>query len=691
MDTPTGSTFDACLNEALVRAHRWVPRWLGQLNDALQTREAAAFNAHEKHAFVQARLALSNYRDRLSERFLVALSEAVLGHGALPSPRAPSAQAPGAGPRKLASLSFDDLELMDHHQVQETVELARVQQVVKMAAEEDLVGLTALLSRAQGHSVVRVEANPLAPDVVVAALLRALGELYIDEGARARWLQAGAVPLGGELQRWYRELTQLLGGWGVLPAGYVVVQTGAARAPAGPGPRTESVPAADVSGGEALLTLDHLHQLLVGNLEQSGTAVSDQGASGSGNAMVRTLATEVVTQMLRRIAEDPRLLAPVREMVQGLKPALLQLARSDPRFFADRENPARRLLDTITERSLAFASEQDRGYEGFARQVRAAVQALQSPSPDLSGRIAEQLRLLAQQAAPVAAPGRGLAVQTLVRVEQRHLLAERVAAEIQARNDFARAPGTVRRFLAGPWSQVVAQARLEAHGGEADQPADAPAQRYMGVLPDLLWSCQLAQASQNRSRLIKVIPGLLRTLREGLDAIDYPRAQAEAFFHALMGLHEAAYKTQRSEQAMAAAEAQASRQAELEHLPWMQPGEARDSGFMDEMAMPPVAEFQDTLPQERESDPVREAALDVGCWVDLRQDDTPLRCQLSWASPHRTMFLFTGPAGQSISLTLRGLERLQSLGRLKVISDHSVVEEALDGVARQALYNSGKI
>src|SRR3990167_3241024 len=118
-------------------------------------------------------------------------------------------------------------------------------------------------------------------------------------------------------------------------------------------------------------------------------------------------------------------------------------------------------------------------------------------------------------------------MKTLVRVEQRHLLAERVAIEIQARNDFARAPGVVRRFLTGPWAQVVAQARMDsAEQGEA-LPADAAAHRYMSVLPDLLWSSQLALASLNRPRLIKVIPGLLRTLREGLDAIDYPRPQAE--------------------------------------------------------------------------------------------------------------------------------------------------------------------
>ena len=35
------------------------------------------------------------------------------------------------------------------------------------------------------------------------------------------------------------------------------------------------------------------------------------------------------------------------------------------------------------------------------------------------------------------------------------------------------------------------------------------------------------------------------------------------------------------------------------------------------------------------------------------------------------------------------VERLQELGRLHVVADHGVVDEALDAVARQALFNSG--
>lgn len=694
MNARAESPYDACLREALVLSADWVPRWLTSLQDTLQQREAAASNLHEKQGFAQARTVLGTHRTLVAERFLAMLADAVQAHADQGSALVAEPARPSVG-RSLDSLSFDDLELMDHDQVQATVEQARVQQVVKLAADEAFVVFNARFSRAQGQEVVRRQwRNPLGLEAVVDALMRALGTLHLDEAVRNRWLAVGAVPLGQAMERFYQQLTARLEQWGVEPAGFQVVQ----RSARGPAPvsvgRTDSVPAASMIGHDALLTLDHLHQLLVGNLEQGGAIATDHGAAGSGNAMVRTLAAEVVTLMLRRINDDIRLLAPIRELVQGLKPALLQLARNDPRFFADRHNPARHLLDVITTRGLAFTSEHDSGYAAYAQQLKDTVQALQGPSHSLPARLPELLHRLKQNDALTLAPARGLAMQALVKVEQRNLLAERVAAEIQSRNDFARAPGVVRRFLTGPWSQVVAQARMRAPQDLVTLPADAPALRYMDLLPDLLWSSQLALASCNRPRLIKVIPGLLRTLREGLDSIDYPRPQAEAFFQALMGLHEAAYKTQRDDGPQAAS---ASRPTAPAPETWVLPAEAQESGFMDDLSIETQPAYLDTQPlgtdwqRLREADARPAGPLPVGTWVDLREDDQDLRCQLTWASPHGTMFLFNSANGRSISLTLRGLERLQQLGRLRVVADHGLVDDALDAVARQALRNSREV
>jgi hypothetical protein len=143
MSARADSPFDACLDEALVLTRGWVPRWLGKLLETLHQRETSAASLNEKQAFSEARTVLASHRNLLAGRFIAEISQVVQGFSAT--------QKKAATARSLKSLSFDDLELMDHHQVQETVERARVQQVVKMYTDEELVTFNARLSRAQGH------------------------------------------------------------------------------------------------------------------------------------------------------------------------------------------------------------------------------------------------------------------------------------------------------------------------------------------------------------------------------------------------------------------------------------------------------------------------------------------------------------------------------------------------------------
>jgi len=690
MEPSTTQAYDACLREALAQMGEWAPRWLLQVQDLLAQKEAAAAQLREKQGWIEARTALQSHHHFLATRLVETLAE-VIGN-ALPE------LSPAA--RKLDGLSFDELELMGDDQVQEKVEEARVLQVIKIAADDDLVDLNARMCRAKGYAQVRPELNPLRSEIVVRALIKAVNSVHVPVAVRNAWLQTGALTLGKELAAMYGRLGRLMDSWGVQPAEYKVLTSPEARPPAAgaasqPASVRESATPRTVQGQQAsLLNLDQLHKLLVGNLEQNGSLPTDLGVSSSGNAMVRTLAAEVVTLMLRSIAEDQRLLPPIRSLLMDMKPALLQLASSDPRFFADRQNPARRLLDAITERSLAFRSEYEGGYAVFADEVHEIQRALEVPGTDLPQRFERLLaRFISSQVtalAPSQILARGKAVKTLVRVEQRNLLAERVGAEFQARNDFERAPGVVKRFVVGPWAQVVAQARIDAADSEGGPPAESPALRYAQILPDLLWSTYLAAASQNRPRLIRVIPNVLRTLREGLDSIDYDRSETETFFKALMGLHEAAYKAQRTELAPEGGSI-AHKQPPAET--WVQPAEAKDSGFMDDLDMDTQPAFVNTEPMTRDAREVDaiEPLLPVGTWVDVAQDGQALRCQLDWASPHGTMFLFSTAEGKQLSMTRRTLERQLLQSKVRVVADHGLVDDALDAVARQAWINSVKV
>ena len=68
-----------------------------------------------------------------------------------------------------------------------------------------------------------------------------------------------------------------------------------------------------------------------------------------------------------------------------------------------------------------------------------------------------------------------------------------------------------------------------------------------------------------------------------------------------------------------------------------------------------------------------------GAWV---------RVQLTWVSPHATLFMFTSQQGSAHSMSRRTLERLRSAGDIRVVADRPVIDEALDQVAKAALRNS---
>ncbi|AOW12596.1 hypothetical protein LPB72_16285 [Hydrogenophaga crassostreae] len=381
--------FGACMQFAALQARAWVPRWLTQLSSALLQQEGGARSFKEKQAFGRARTVLATYREQVASRLLAEID--LLVRDAQPE------AATEAGTRKPVRFNLDDLTLVDHGQVQEKVDLSRTQHVVRMTAEESASSLNAMLSSARGLAVVRGDVNPFLPDAIVSALARALATLHLDEGVRSVWMQAGAVPLGEALTQFYGEIAQFLRQRGIEPAGYLLVQKTASGRPApavkhdsGAHSDADSIPLSGMPGHGPQLTLRHLQTLLAGNLNGSGAEHAD--GSGLSNGLAYPLAAEVVALMLREVAEEKRLLRTVRDLVQRLRPGLMQLARNDPRFFADPSNSAQQLLDAITRQGLVFTSEQDSGFVEFAERTGRVVGALQSVDTEWPTRLRASLQ-----------------------------------------------------------------------------------------------------------------------------------------------------------------------------------------------------------------------------------------------------------------------------------------------------------
>ena len=173
-----------------------------------------------------------------------------------------------------------------------------------------------------------------------------------------------------------------------------------------------------------------------------------------------------------------------------------------------------------------------------------------------------------------------------------------------------------------------------------------------------------------------------------------------------MGLHQLAFRAVRNP-AAGEAQVRVAAVASLRHSlleegnPWVAPEEAVASNFMElpevraeSLQARPVAPEGVKAAEDagagvvRESDQVLISALPLGSWVELRVNAEWVRTQLSWASPHGTLFLFTGAAGVTQSMTRRSCDKLVAAGNLRVISGRPVVDGALNAVAQAAMRNS---
>ncbi len=421
----------------------------------------------------------------------------------------------------------------------------------------------------------------------------------------------------------------------------------------------------------------------------------------------KQLGEEVVRLMFDNLAHDKRLLPALKTRLNTLLPHVRALARIDSRFFSDRKHPARQYMDRITQRSLAYQSETEPGWARFQSSIDETLRDLATQEAG-ADRFTEMLAKLDERWAQLdegASARRAEAAQALAHAEQRNLLAQRLTLGIEETMKDRDVAPTVADFLRASWSLVIAESRLKNTDASSDPNG------YEALVEDLLWSVDFRRARRNPNRLVTMIPGLLASLRVGLKSIDYPAELTSRFFERLIALHDAVLGERRAaarqaltQEGIAAARAArvAARAAPSDLFRadevWLANHEADESGFIggDSMLAPDMdagAQRMEEARQEATSlleDSMRASDLRMGSWIELHTDGAWVRAQLTWASPHGTLFMFTSAAGAAHSMSKRIMERLLAEGAMRIVSEGQLVDQALDQVAHAALRNSLK-
>ncbi|MCW5652702.1 DUF1631 family protein [Hydrogenophaga sp.] len=445
--------------------------------------------------------------------------------------------------------------------------------------------------------------------------------------------------------------------------------------------------------------------------------------------VAQAVGLDLVRTLVSQVARDPLLLAPVREAVVALEPALLRLALANPRFFNEDHHPGRRLVESVAQRSFKYNDEFLPEFDAFFEPVRKAFSGLNASATSdpqvfadalagLQGRWEQEDRQEQQAQDP--------SLKAIRFAEERQALADQIAWELSQRPDVENAPGVILDFLYGPWSLVIASAQLNDSQRQADPGG------YRKTVSNLLWSVKKEVTLKLPKQLFAMVPGMLANLHEGLDMLGKTREETKPFFDALMRLHQPVLGLRRARirhdaqnSALEHAEATdsappSSMNMELDETlpatpeqrkprpqaqPWLAQRELEAAGFQDTQpsdhgelesrpAAEPMPEAHDaaedlppTVPglsaqeaQELQSIQAEAilAGLREGDWVDLYSHREWLRAQLVWASNKGTLFMFVSHGGRPHSMTKRSCERLIANRQLRPI-------DAQGGVVKKAL------
>lgn len=442
--------------------------------------------------------------------------------------------------------------------------------------------------------------------------------------------------------------------------------------------------------------------------------------------VAQAVGLDLVRTLVAQVASDPLLLAPVREAVVALEPALLRLALGNPRFFNEDNHPGRRLLEGVAQRSFKYNDEFSSEFEAFFLPVQKAFNDLNSNGSSEPEPFAQVLsRLKAgweeedRQELLVQDPG----LQSIRHAEERQALADQIAWDLSQRPDVDNAPGVILDFLYGPWALVIASAQLNDTESQADPGG------YRKTVSNLLWSVKKEVTLKRPKELFAIIPGMLAKLHAGLEMLGKTREETKPFFDALMRLHQPVLGLRRARIRndainsdpvpldAAASEIPSSMSMELDETlpatpeqrkpkpkaqPWLGQRELEAAGFEDTLPtdygelVEPVraepaesgldAEAEVIGLSEQESTDLNAAAilsgLREGDWVDLFSRREWLRAQLIWASSKGTLFMFVSRGGRPHSMTKRSCERLIANRLLRPIDAQGVVKKALKAMQK---------
>lgn len=385
---------------------------------------------------------------------------------------------------------------------------------------------------------------------------------------------------------------------------------------------------------------------------------------------------EIVALLFQSILTEERIPATVRVWFARLQMPVLRVAIGEPDFFATTDHPARRLIDRMGACVMGFDASMRHAGDIVEKEIKRVVQVVEA-YPDTGRRVFQTvltefekfLEHYFKNENEASRKGVSLAQQ----VEQRETLAIQYTIELRKMLNEVPVQEGVREFLFHVWADVLAMTAVKFDLQSEETKA------MKRAAADLIWSASAKVSREERAEVIRRLPPLLKTLRDGMQSAGVPPAKQDEHIQKLNNSLAAAFTAKAAAIPHDRLDELMARLETLEELlPDAEDVEIDESLVLDlsghESSELEVVGEGGSMPTPAMLSWARE--LQVGSWFMLDYRGRQEAVQLAWQGMRRQLTLFVTPHGRGILFQQHRLAAFLQAGLLVPAQDESLTVRA---------------
>jgi hypothetical protein len=427
-----------------------------------------------------------------------------------------------------------------------------------------------------------------------------------------------------------------------------------------------------LQGGEAMVTAP----VMLEEMHQRKQVLKKAAASPEERATI-----EIVALLFQSILTEDRIPAAVRVWFARLQMPVLRVAVTEPDFFATIDHPARRLIDRMGACVMGFdsataGSVAGKPNEALEKEIKRIVQVVEA-YPDTGRRVFQTvltefekfLEHYFRNENEATKRGVSLAQQ----VEQRETMAIQYTIELRKMLNEVPVQEGVRQFLFHVWADVLATT------GVRYGPQGAQTKQMKRAAADLIWSASAKVTREERAEVIRRLPLLLKSLREGMASAGMETGKQDEHIQQLNNSLAAAFT---AKAAVIPDDRLRELMERLETLEELLP-EAADVDIDESMVLDlsghQNSELEVVLDGGSMPTPAMVAwarELQVGSWYMLDRGGHSEAVQLAWHGLRKQLSLFVTPQGRCVLFQQHRLASYLQAGLMLPAQDEALTVRA---------------